>query len=375
MSDYDRDANGGLSGPGEQPGIRRGLTLIELLVVLLLTTVVTGVAFTLYRGASSNYLREDAYIQQQQNIRAATYLLSRDLKASGNGVAVVGPGIQRIQAYVPSQIKVSGGVTSIETTDGWFRYPDAPTSEPGMMAVFGTDGGANRPDTLTIFRTEIEYPMALGQIQSHSGNTITISDTIKGGTLAAGDIIAVINNNEAFLLESLTSCPLGSAISAINYKKPDGRFTDSSGPPSGFDLDGAYVYNLRDVSIITYYVDETENRLMAAIHDQRMDSANSVNESVVLANNIEDFQCYYFFEGDALDLTQVNNNPDIGYEEFKSKPVVAVAIGLTARSAYGGNSKGINLRPALFNRVAGTVPDNRRRSTIMELVTLRNSGF
>jgi hypothetical protein len=340
--------------------------------VLLLTTVVTGVAFTLYRGASSNYLREDAYIQQQQNIRAATYLLSRDLKASGNGVAVVGPGIQRIQAFVPSQLQTSGGVTSINTAEGWFKYPDSPSSEPGVMALFGTDGGASRPDTLTIFRTEIEYPVALGQVTGHSGNTLTLSENVKGGNLNAGDILVVISGKDAFLLESETSCPLGSSISSINYKNPNGRFTSSGGPPSGFDVNGAYVYNLRDVSLVTYYVDETENRLMAAIHDQRMDTANAIDKSVVLANNIEDFQCYYFFEGETLDLNMVTSNPDISYEKFKKEPVVAVAIGLTTRSSYGGNRKGVNLRPALFNHVAGTVPDNRRRSTIMELVTLRN---
>jgi type II secretory pathway pseudopilin PulG len=353
--------------------LRFGFSLVELLVVILVTTLVTGITFSVYRAASSHYLREDAYIQQQQNLRAATYLLSRDLRAAGNGISVVGPGIQRIQAYVPSQLQVlSSGVRSINVVDSWFRHPNAPVNEDGFMAIFGTDGGALGPDTLTIFKTEIEYPVSLGKVINQLDNKLTLNGPIREGTLSKDDILILIHDNEAVLLESDTEVISGTE-KEIEYKHDaNARFTSSSGPPAAFEVIGADVFNLRDISLVTYYIDETENRLMAAIHDQRHGTYDDpLTKSVVMANNIEDLQLYYFFDDDEINLTMTSLPPDISYGGFKNKEVKAVAIGLTSRSSYG-DSKSAHYRPALFNRVAGTVPDNRRRSTIKELVTLRN---
>jgi prepilin-type N-terminal cleavage/methylation domain-containing protein len=351
---------------------KEGFSLVELLVAMLVTTIVTGVAFSVYRATSSHYFREDAYIQQQQNLRAATYLLARDIRASGNGLAVVGPGVERIQAYVPSYLTSTGGAPVFNATDGWFRHPDSPADELGFMSIFGTDGGESHSDTLTLFKTEIEYPVALGQITGISGNTLKLSKELRDGTLNSGDILIVVQNTEAFLLEAKTD-DKNTPNNEVDFENVQGRFTHTNGPPAGFDWDYAQLYNLRDISLVTYYVDETEHRLMAAIHDQRNVSYDSpATRSVIMANNIEDLQIYYFFQGDDVDTTKVTLDPAVGYNEFKQKNVIAIAIGITSRSGYGDGIP-TKIRPALFNRPAGITTDTRRRSTLMELVTIRNT--
>jgi hypothetical protein len=357
-----------------------GFSLSELLVALLVTTIVTGVAFTLYRTASSHYLREDAYINQQQNLRAAIYLLSRDLRAAGNGLSVVGQDMQLIQAVTPSRLQLaSGSPPSINPVEGLFKYPD--TSDIGFRDIYGIDGGEDYPDALTVFRTEIEYPVSLGQVEkiTVSSGEIELSKPMRDGTLLKGDILVVANGKSGVLLESDTEVPIGEKNAKKIEFKQLGRFYKAGVSPGDYLLndpvftEGAQVYNLRDVSLVTYYVDQENNNLMAAYHDQRSEFYDDPgSKSVILASNIEDLQLYYIFENAEVNLDFVKVGQDISYKAFTAEKVKAVAIGVTSRSPYGEGPAN-QFRPALFNHKQGSVLDNRRRAQFIELVALRNT--
>ncbi|MDR2351020.1 MAG: hypothetical protein LBF41_10465 [Deltaproteobacteria bacterium] len=373
--------------PGDPLGAGgSGFSLVELLVAILVTAIVTGVAFSLYRSTSSHYYREEAYILQQQNLRAATFILSRDIRASGNGIDVVGSGTALIQAITPSKPVLLGtGQTTFDTSGGLFHHPGVASpgkSFYGVMPIFGNDGGANHSDSLTIFKSEIEYPTSLGQIVGYDTGggspRLLLDKTIKPGTVDKGDILMIVGSEGAVLVESNTGVPLGSPIVTIEvaFKRP-GRFVDTT-YDSDYHLNsvttivGSKLYNVRDVAFVTYYVDEAENRLMAAHHDQKFtDYDDPTAASVTVAQNIEDLQFYYYFGDDELDLSLVSGPPDIGFEEFREKTVNAIAIGITSRAGHGTGPK-TNYRPALFNRSGGTVADNRRRSSFLQLVSLRN---
>jgi prepilin-type N-terminal cleavage/methylation domain-containing protein len=350
------------------PKLKAGLTLVELLVATAIALIVSGVSFSIYRVNTSYYFREESFIQQQQNLRAALYVLGRDLRSAGNGFYILGNNVQLIQAYVPAQIFLESDVPMINAASGWFKLPDADTSENGFRARYGLDGGPNRPDIITLFKAEIEFAASIGQVGSTIGNTLNLSDELTPDTVAAGDIIALVNSDTAIIVEVQSFDELLGTIDI----KTNGRFTPASGIPSSFPTEGSIVYNFRDITLVTYYIDQANNRLMAINHDHSRNTYDDLaNKSVVVANNIEDMQLYYFFEHDEIDLEEVGNDPDISSERLKTEQIKAVAVAMTSRSGYE-DPQFRDTRPPLYNRIAGTTFDRRRRNTLAELIYLRN---
>jgi hypothetical protein len=334
------------------------------LIVVVISLIISGVAFALYRSNTGYYLREEAYIQQQQNLRAAFYIMSRDLRMAGNGLRVLGPNVNLLNAWTPSRLAVDNGNFKIDIVPGWFSYPDS--TENGIRAIFGIDGGDNQPDAITVFRAEVEYPAPLGLVKEIGSEFIDLDAAVKTDTVAAGDIIALVNENNAVILE--VNSVSSNRITIVN----NGRFTGPSGPPSTFPNLGSTVYNLRNVNLVTYYIDQINNRLMAAHHDPQYTGYDDpASKSVVVANNIEDLQIQYFFGSDEVDPDALEHTPDISTARLKNDKVKALGLAMTSRSGYGEGST-TRLRPALYNRLEGTTPDNRRRSTLSEFIYLRN---
>jgi hypothetical protein len=127
-----------------------------------------------------------------------------------------------------------------------------------------------------------------------------------------------------------------------------------------------------DATLITYYVDEVLNQLMAVIYDRKAsESGQRVSQPVVIADNIEDLQLYYFFNNEEVDNNKVYLDPGLNTAKLNNYNVQAVTIGLTAKSAYNRGRAGFT-RPALFNRTNGTQKDSFARLSILETVKLRN---
>ncbi|MDR0621705.1 MAG: hypothetical protein LBJ61_07505 [Deltaproteobacteria bacterium] len=353
------------TGPGPAPALRPGVTLVELLVVVALAMMVAGVAFSLHALNSQSYFREDAYIHQQQNLRAALYFLSRDLRMAGNGLKILGPEVKLVQAWTPSRQKFTGGVVGMEYSPGWFSHPDS--TAPGFRSIFGVDGGAELPDTVTAFRSEVEYPTPLGLVSAYedSLHRLVLVETIKDNVIKPGDIVALVNGTVACILET-------ESISNVNIDiKAGGRFTSPDGLPPGFPVVGATVYNLRDVVLNTYYIDAANNRLLVSPHDSSKTGNADFGFATVVANNVEDLQLYYFIDDQVVDLAMLEHDPVIGSDALDNHAVKVVGVGLTALSGYGDGSP-MRYRPKLFNRNAGTITDKNRRSYLAEFIYLRN---
>jgi hypothetical protein len=356
--------------------------MIELLVALGLGIVVSGMAFSVYRLNSSYYFLNESNQQMNQNLRAALSTIVRDLRMAGNGIYVLNPTIKLVQAYVPSKQRIlSNGRPGIDPTDGWFAHADAITSDrtTGVRPIFGMDGLGEHSDTVTTFRTDIEFSTSLGQVVNLTSTKITLKEPINKERARAGELLALTNNGHAMLFEVDETATSDTAEIKI---KSDGRFTNPAGPPydsflyrdSLFSLPfvDAELYNVRDAYIVTYYVDEETNRLMAAFHDQARRAYDlPASKSVVVADNIEDLQLYYFFDNDDVNNELVSSNPIINSKLLDTNAVKAVTIGLTAIASYG-DARRTKFRPALFNRLAGATRDDRRRETIQQTIFLRN---
>lgn len=369
-------------GSGNKPGV----TLIELLIVILISVIVVGAAITAYKVNITYYLKTDALLTRNQNLRTAMYAITRDVRMAGNSLILMGPRIKMIHAYVPGQevLDISGKPVRSNVA-GWFKHADisssAPADEFGARAVFGVDGGENDPDTLTIFRAEVEYGAPLGQISATVASSDTVEIILKSafpdGMLRANDMVVLVDGETATLLETSGGMlEPGTAIpSATSFSvKLKGRFTPPDASAINF-TEGASIYNLRDVIMVTYYIDQQNNRLMADYHDVNVtDPVSGQPSPVVVADNIEDMQIFYFYNTQAVDLKNTGNSPNISSAALQTNRVRTVAIGLTACSDYGSAADGKNQkRPALFNHKEGTIIDRKYRSTMIELVYLRNA--
>jgi hypothetical protein len=153
--------------------------------------------------------------------------------------------------------------------------------------------------------------------------------------------------------------------------KTNGRYT-YQGPPPGFELLGSSVFNLRDVSVVTFFVDDETSTLMGHYYDNSLGDPQFAGQARPVAGNIEDLEIQYFFNNDQANLGRTGETPFISSERLDIDQVRAVAVGLTAGSGLDTRSPRNQYRPGLFNRAPGTDPDSRRRASLAELVVLRN---
>lgn len=343
-------------------GWKRGVTLIELMVAAALMVVVTGAAFTLFKIATSYEARQQEILTQTQNLRAALYAVSRDIRMAGSGMPLIGT--QTIHIYDGSK-----------DTPGWFRYDGA--SEPGARAIFGTDSGADetKSDTLTIFRTEVETTSSLGQLSTAfnpgSSSSIKLADGVREGELFSdGDILAIANGTAAVIVQAQVSSP-GLKYSEIGLGprfKPGAALSGDTFP------DGSMVYNLRDVTFVTYYVDTANKRLMANYHDATLEDndADVANKHLVtVADNIEDFQVAYFLRSAfSENLTQYST---ISLDQLTNQGLVvqAVQVAMVSRSK---NTSRLNPAGSAVEVMGHTAKDEKgyTRRVLSEIVQLRN---
>ena len=61
----------------------RGLTLIELMIVLLVGGIIVAGIYRVFVAQSKAYIVQDQVVEVQQNIRAATEVLMKDLRMAG----------------------------------------------------------------------------------------------------------------------------------------------------------------------------------------------------------------------------------------------------------------------------------------------------
>ncbi|MDR2141628.1 MAG: PilW family protein, partial [Deltaproteobacteria bacterium] len=216
------------------------------------------------------------------------------------------------------------------------------------------------------------FSESVGEARLFNSWTLELAEKTDASYLRAGDILGLVNGNQACLLE-VREVPASGDITEIKIK-PNGRFTGPAGPPSGFPVNGAKIYNLKNASLATYYVDENSNQLMVVYHDQLANPDDPKSSPATpIADNIEDLQLFYFFENELINNDNVTLDPGIGSTKLDTKLIHAVSVGLTAKSSVD-RSHQLQTRPALFNRTAGTTADRAQRISILETVQLRNAN-
>lgn len=360
-------------------GCKRGVTLIELMVAALIMIVVTSAALSLFRLAATHEKRQQEVLSQNQNLRAALYTVSRDIRMAGNGLPMLGA------RYVHIYVDPSLANPDIQRANsGWFTYakPGAGENPDGVWPVYGTnsDTDQTRSDSLTIFRAELESTFPIGRLaQSFKPGTSTqLVLQASGDKLISevhftdGEMLGIASGDMAVIVQGSTTVQKGSEIDRLDL---GARFNPAENLPSGFTFPaGSFVYNLRDVTFVTYYVDIANRRLMADYHDATIEDLNADDENrshlVTVADNIEDFQIAYYFSppgGGAL-----VQDADINWQRLDNGDVVqAIQLAMVARSR---NTSILNPDGKAIEIMGHTVADEKgfSRQVLSEIVTLRN---
>ena len=350
-------------------GRASGFTMVELLVVIVVSFFVTGAAFALYRTSSQYYVQQDALLEQNQNLRVGLYTVARDVRMAGNCFYLLSPFVSTIQVY--------------SVPDGkWFKYDDTLVTEYGIRAVFGKDGGVSEPDTLTIFRAEVESGSPLGTLASDfspgSTTIIRLTENFKQNAVKQGDIVALVVGPMAMIVQvdNFNETGDNELIVTNNSRfRPDDPLET---PFSGLSFPaGSQVYNLRDVVAVTYYVDTATNCLMASYNDNLVTQMDA-GTSVIVATDIEDFQVRYILNNTPM---QVNTTPEIwqqGVDGIAENQlgngnwVAAINLALVSASDRG-SSFGDSQPVALFNHTqVATTSDKKQRRILTETISLRN---
>jgi len=61
----------------------KGFTLIELLIAVAISGLVAGSIYTVFRSQHDSYVAQEQIVEIQQNIRAAMYMMAREIRMAG----------------------------------------------------------------------------------------------------------------------------------------------------------------------------------------------------------------------------------------------------------------------------------------------------
>ena len=330
---------------------KSGVTLVELLVVVVLTLMVGGTALTLYRTALNSASTQMGIIEQNQNMRTALHVVARDVRMAGNGMGFLSS--QKVNIFVD---------------DAWFSYKDSPN--PGAYAIFGESGGATKSDTVTVFHTSNESARPIGYLAipfspSPSGaTTITLDGALKEGVVKLGDVIAIVNGDNVYIVGSATADAAGVSIAL------GGRFVATKAFPvgGGTAFNGSDVYNLKDVTFVTYSVDPATNTLMGDFHDTTIPGGRLAE----VASNVEDLQVSYTLNQTGAVAGTTTN--EITEEHLKTRSVSKANLAIVSLSEVKSNNVPAGAPLEIMDRTLPASPEGRKRGTLYESVNIRNSN-
>lgn len=370
---------GGFIRPGEleiSGRMKAGVTLVELLVAVVVMVIVVAAALSIFNLGSRHEARQQEIVIQLQNLRAALYTIGRDVRMAGSGMRLTGASNYHIF--------VSDAVADDNTQNGsgWFRYINE--DETRVVRIMGTDSGSLKPvstaeyseesnkparaDTLTILRFDVESPTEVGRLSSSfspgaADQRINLHSSVtEGKNIEDGDMVAVVDGNIAVIVQAR----LNGSRSILEIGE---RFRPENPLPSAYTFpEGSWVYNLRDITFVSYFVDTENKRLVANYHDDTIIDRNADNSAqphlVTIADNIEDFQVQYFLSNatEAVSAAGIDINSHI----------VAVRLALVSRTrAYSEIGAKENGSIEVFDHKAADEKGYSRR-LLFETIQLRN---
>jgi len=253
------------SGMSNLPASQKGFTLVELLVAMTISLIVMAAIYSTYRSQQNSYIIQDQVSVAQQNLRAAMYTMTRDIRMAG---------------YDPTYTtkpprRTTFGITVAKTNTLTFTSDlneDGDATEANETIVYSLDANNNLtrdegggPQTLA------ENIVAMGFAYAYDNNGDYIMDMSANNHI----IWAIDSNNDGKLDLSLDTNDNG-VIDATDD-------TDSNGTINGTSVGPILITKIKSVKI-----------WLLARTDKRISGYNDATRYVV-GNSIPTLESGYMY--------------------------------------------------------------------------------
>jgi type IV pilus assembly protein PilW len=305
-----------------------GFTLIELLVAIALGLVILAGLFRTFKVQQDSYLIQDQISAMQQNLRAAMYMITRDLQ-------------------------MAGYYTNFDRNSKTMDWNGDGTNETGRPLIFAvnnvTTGGGikNNTDMIVIVKASREEGRLLTSAENASGNSISLSswnlDTESGDDLnITGKKYGVLVKNDLSYAELFHLDNSGNITSPLteNYTTND---------------------RVHRADIIIYRVDDSTPTRPCLV---RRNLGND-NGYQVIAENIDNLQFRY----------QLNDGTWVNDPAGSQARVRAVEVLLVARTAFAQRGYRDTNSITFGDYTIPAPNDAYRRKMLTSIVKTRNIGL
>jgi type IV pilus assembly protein PilW len=93
--------------------LQQGFTLVELLVAMAMAGIVIGAIYSTYKSQQDSYIAQEQVAEMQQNLRAALYMMARDIRMAGFNPAD-SPNVDGFVTGIPVEIDPPDTLTNDE---------------------------------------------------------------------------------------------------------------------------------------------------------------------------------------------------------------------------------------------------------------------
>jgi prepilin-type N-terminal cleavage/methylation domain-containing protein len=349
---------------------RRGFSLIELVVSMAVLGLVSFFLTEMLVRSSRTYTVVDDVTETQQNLRAVTSLLERELRTTGflvpEGAAICGWD--------------TGGAAGPDTTPDVLYVSDAGALDPaGVTSPLGVkvDGGytdGTGEDDLELASLVLED--SLNAAYDLDGDGVNDSDFLWSTAPARnGGVIVVDRNNP----ERGAACGVITNIAGttvrvdFEVKNAPNSPLPNGAAPGGAPLQAPPFADLVAVPAHVYWVNPG-----GAGQPPQL-----IRDGMVLASDVEDLQLALFYDNDddgVIDGGEYAGSAGGAYEskDWDNKKLREVRVTVVARTR--GEDPDVLANPNLANgvtqpfenRLVGVVADGYRRRSITLVVQPRN---
>ena len=306
----------------------KGFTIVELLIAMTISLVVMGAITYTFKSQQDSYIVQTQISSMQQNLRAAMYMLTRDIQMAGYYTNFDS------DTYAMDWDDLDGNNETIRPLIHGFDNRDD---------MFGGDGIKDGTDLVVIIKAAESRQLAAGE--TASGNTVPAS---------LRNVDNLVSGKCAMLVKHDLS-------TADFFQVQD----DSGNMTLTISLDNTYSQNdwIFRVDVIVYYVNDDLNNPCLL-----RKNLGSNETAQVVAENIDNLQLQYLLNDGSL-VNDPDNPPTSGSD------VRAVKVFLLARTAnIIRNYTDANT----YNMGNNPIPnpnDGYRRKLLTSIIKTRNIGL
>jgi len=313
----------------------RGFTLVELMVAMAISLVVMGAIFLTFKSQQDSYIIQDQITATQQNLRAAMYILTRDIQMAGYYTNFDG------DQYTMDWDDLDGDNEIIRP----LIYAQ------NNVADGGGDNIKDNTDVIVIVKAGSEGRQ-LGAGEGATAGIITLTSRDLGGSSVDDDL-----NNTTMKYGILARDDL-SAAEFFEVDSASGVINPPGGLAQNYDKDD-WIFR---ADVIIYRIDE--NATNPGLRRRNLGSDNGYQ---VAAENIDNLQFRYLLSDGTWTNNPAGQEPNVRAVEISLLARTAnINRGYTDPNTYSIGD--VNYTPP--------APDNQyRRKLLCSIVKTRNIGL